>query len=149
MTKKRFSSVYDHHVTKGIKFTKPSKTKQASKDECDVNRIVKRFNETGHVSHVRNGQPLYGDFDTVETFHEAMNIVTNAQEQFALLPAEIRKRFANDPASFLQFVGDPANADELVKMGLATKRETPAPAVPPAPKAPLPPETPKNEPQGS
>lgn len=37
------------------------------------------------------------------------------------LPAQVRAKFSNDAAEFLDFVQNPKNADELVAMGLATK----------------------------
>ena len=48
-----------------------------------------------------------------------------AQEQFAALDAAVRSRFDNDPAKFLEFTADPANADEMVKMGLAVAKPAP------------------------
>ncbi|QXP08056.1 MAG: internal scaffolding protein [Arizlama microvirus] len=53
-----------------------------------------------------------------------MNIVALANEQFANLSAHVRKRFQNDPQEFLQFTSDPENLPEMVKLGLAIKRET-------------------------
>ena len=47
-----------------------------------------------------------------------MNIVASAQQEFDQLPAPVRKRFGNDPASFLDFVHDDSNIDEMAKLGL-------------------------------
>jgi len=37
-------------------------------------------------------------------------------------------RFENDPAKFLEFVNDPKNDEDLIKMGLATKPSTTPPS---------------------
>jgi hypothetical protein len=39
------------------------------------------------------------------------------------LPADIRFRFLNDPGRFVDFCSDPANRDEMSKMGLLRPSE--------------------------
>lgn len=100
-----------------------SRAQQNMKAECDINNIVKRFRETGQLPHMINREARYGDFSDVGTYQDAINTVMLAQEQFDALPAATRRRFDNDPAKFLEFATDPKNQDELIKMGLATRRE--------------------------
>lgn len=101
----------------------PSLTKQSEAAACDINNIMEKYTATGFLPDGDGRQPAYGDFSTMETFQEALNIVSSANAQFYSLPAEIRQRFANDPGQFLGFVEagatDPKVRDELVKMGLA------------------------------
>lgn len=114
--------------------TGPTRTKQAFKAECDVNTIMRRFQETGVMDHVNRYPAGYGDLTNVPSFHEAQNKVARANEMFASIPAAIRKRFGNDPGAYLEFVTDPRNQDELIKMGLARRIEQPeAPAEPDPP----------------
>ena len=47
-----------------------------------------------------------------------MNQIVAAQEAFNGLPAAVRKRFGNDPGQMLDFLDDPQNASEAVKLGL-------------------------------
>lgn len=105
-----------------LEFPNPSKTHQSFKDECDINRIVARYQKTGLLPQV-NSQPQYGDFCTSDDYQTSMNKVLHAQNSFMSLPAKVRARFENDPAKFLDFVYDPENAQELVSLGLATKRD--------------------------
>lgn len=105
-----------------------SQTKQAFKEECDINRIMRKFERTGMIEHARTVPGGYGDFCSAPEFHEACNVVLAAQEMFSTVPSKVRKRFDNDPAAFLAFVQDPANADEMVELGLAR----PSPAASPA-----------------
>lgn len=37
------------------------------------------------------------------------------------MPSEVRKRFGNNPGVFMDFVSNPDNKEELVKLGLAVK----------------------------
>lgn len=102
----------------GLRCDDPTRTQQHFREECDINTIVERFGLTGELpSDLR--VPQYGDFTNVFDYHSAMNAVAAANESFDLLPASIRARFENDPAQFVDFCTDPANKDELIKMGLA------------------------------
>lgn len=114
-----------------------SRAKQAFKDECDVNTIMRRFEQTGVIEHVNRYQGSYGDFTEVpENYQAAVNQVIAAQDMFMSLPAKVRARFANDPGNFLAFVEDPNNADEMVSLGLASRREADPQA--PTPEGPTP-----------
>lgn len=99
-----------------------NRTKQSFKDECDINVIVDRFMKTGEMPKDLR-QPVYGDYDGVIDFQSAMNAVVQAEETFMAMPASVRARFDNDPQKFLDFADNDGNAEEMVKMGLAVKRE--------------------------
>lgn len=100
----------------------PTMTKQSHKDECDINQIMKKFENTGVLPEMIKKEPEYGDFSDPLDYHESMGVVAFANEQFAALSAKVRRRFGNDPREFLEFATDPRNGEEMVKMGLATKR---------------------------
>lgn len=118
----------------------PSMTKQSFKEECDINNIIKQYKMTGMVNHI-SGQAqkgVYTDLPDPMEFQEALHLVEVAEASFATLPSKVRERFQNNPAGFLAFVQDPANKDELVKLGL-TKPVAPAGDPAPAPVPPSPP----------
>lgn len=95
----------------------PSMTKQSFAEECDINTIVRRFGLTGELpSGVR--MPTYADFSNVVDFHTAMNAIAQAGEAFDAMPAEVRARFDNDPAKFVDFCSDEGNRAEALKLGL-------------------------------
>lgn len=110
----------------------PTMTKQSFKDECDINLIMKRYSKSGVLNHLNKYEGRYGDFGDGLDFQSAMGHVIKAQDMFDELPAHVRKRFANSPAEFLDFVSDPVNSEEMVKLGLATLR----PVQPPVSEAP-------------
>lgn len=114
---------YGIRKRKGLVTPEPSRTKQSFRDECDINNVMKKFERTGILPEMIKQNPQYGDFSDVESFQEAQNIVIHANEQFMALDAHIRKRFDNNPAKFLEFVSYPENLDEMVKLGIATKKE--------------------------
>lgn len=107
----------------------PSLAQQHFKDETDINVLLERFKVTGQMPQgVR--LPSYGDFTGVTDFRSAQEAVLNARNAFMDLPASLRARFENDPQKLMDFLADPANSEEAVKLGL---KVAPAPAPAPAP----------------
>lgn len=111
-------SAYIPHEPVTISFDEPSLTKQSFLDQSDINVIMRQFDKNGLLLHTSQHQGRYGDFVTSQDFHDNMNTVLAARAAFDSLPAKIRKNFDNDPALFLDFVQNPANAAEIKAMGL-------------------------------
>jgi len=99
------------------------KTEQGHKAECDVNNIIKKYDRTGLINHVSRFEAMYGDVSSLD-FRQALELQIKVGENFNELPSEIRKRFNNDPTSFLAFLEDPKNDAESVKLGLRTNDRT-------------------------
>lgn len=101
------------------RFTEPSQTRQAFAEQCNINKVMRKYEQTGQLpitnerAQYLNNRPL--------SYHEAMQLVVEGQQAFDQQPAEIRKRFANSPEEFMAFIGDPENADEAVKLGIFEK----------------------------
>lgn len=100
----------------------PTMTDEQFKDECDVNVILSRFLETGVVPRSR-GVGQFLDVSQIGDFQSLMQKVDDARSRFAELPSSIRSRFGHDAGAFLDFVGDPANVEECIKLGIFEKRE--------------------------
>lgn len=103
----------------------PSLTQQQFSDFTDINKLIAQYEKTGLLTHVNSRQPIYGDFSNVSDYQSAYNAVIQAQAAFAVLPADVRERFANDPQQLLSFLSDPKNKQEAIKLGLVNP-ETPA-----------------------
>lgn len=105
----------------------PSMTKQSFVEQCDINRILSQYKVSGMLSHVsaHAAQGSYEDLPDNMEFQDALHIVMDGQKAFSTLPSSLRNRFGNDPAEFLAFMADPANAEEIVKLGLAIEAPPP------------------------
>lgn len=103
-----------------------SMTKQADTEKADMNRILSRASSTGLLPQ-RVAQPLSGEIPDIESFHDAMNLIVNANNQFMALPVAIREEFRHSPEAFLDFARNPENAEKMVTMGLAQKKAPDAP----------------------
>lgn len=96
-----------------------SKTQQAEKVNCDINRIVKHYTKYGVVPEgVTVKAARYADVSQVPTFQEAQNMIRHAEEIFLSVPLEIRRACDHNPAKVMDFINDPANADVLKKFGM-------------------------------
>ncbi len=90
------------------------RTKDCHRDECDINKIMARFDRTGTISHVNKFEGVYADFSDFD-FFEQTRMLTRGREIFDALPAETRREFNQSPADFFQYVNDPANKDDLLQ----------------------------------
>lgn len=98
------------------------RTEQHHKESCDVNQILNRYKRIHGRDLVKDFRGFtQGDFyDTTEVpdLMDALERYRRADEAFMSLPANIRKQFDHDPIQLLEFVKDPKNFDEAVKLGL-------------------------------
>lgn len=116
-------------------FYKPvPRTKQSFVAECDINNIIKSFKVTGQIKHINEkaAQGAYVDLPDPIDFQEALHQVKDAQASFMTLPSQVRSRFDNDPGRFLEFMADPNNQDEIIKLGLAKDTRPPSTPQPPS-----------------
>ncbi len=91
---------------------KDGRTKQAFKDETDINKILKRAQKTGTISHLNKYEARYGDFTSFE-FFDAQLQLSAGRTIFDDLPSEIRNEFNQSPADFFKYVNDPENKERL------------------------------------
>lgn len=108
-------------------FDDPSLTRQEFKDECDLAKIIARFSQSPEgleALALARGylEARFDDVSDVVDYRTALDQVRAADEAFMRLAPEVRSRFDNDAAKFLDFVDDPKNLDELRKMGLANPK---------------------------
>lgn len=107
----------------------PSMTRQSEMANCDIHNILKQFSQIGFEQLVRENaaKGQYADLTDLPDYQDALNTVLAADAAFAALPSQVRDRFHNDPSRFVEFLADPANQDEAIRLGLATDTRTPEP----------------------
>lgn len=122
-----FQAVRQPIVDVSLTFPENSRwTKQSFREECDINTIMARYQSSGIMPAVNEMAPQYLDVTGLD-FAAMQNQVIAAQEFFGSLPSHLRARFKNDPAEFLEYVGDVSNYDEMKAIGLLTRDYRPAP----------------------
>jgi phage internal scaffolding protein len=91
---------------------------QNHKESCDIHHIMRKYERNGVLTHVRDYAGTYMELPSEVDFHLAMNQIAAAQQSFESLPADLRKKFGNDPATFVDFMQDGDNLDAIEKLGL-------------------------------
>lgn len=109
-------------------FSEGDRTTQENKDECDINQIMARWQRNQPPTHIKTSSPQYGDFSSVGEYQDAILRVQAVSAHFATLPARVRDACGNDPARYLEVVGDPNQAELVESWNLTTK--PPEPDVP-------------------
>lgn len=129
----------EYSIDCGETETNKGRTIQSEAEGCDINRMMATFQRTGQIPQSTK-IPHYGDFSNVVDFIDAKNLVNEAEILFNSLPANVRTRFKNNPAEFLEFMNDEANKEEAEELGLIREPESdpePTPSEPPeTPEAP-------------
>lgn len=91
-----------------------SKTIYVPDEFLDIRAFIDRI-MTGQAVY----QPKEGMYSSVTNldYQEALETVAEAEQAFDNLPIELRQRFGS-PEQFLEFVDDPQNFEEAMKLGL-------------------------------
>lgn len=116
-----------------------SKTQQHHSNDCNVNTIMEKYSATGILKNSGKQIPNFADQTSQLQYIDALQLVIDAEAEFNSLPAQIRARFKNSPAEYLDFFSDEANLPEAQKLGLVpSPPKEPAHSGAPAPAAPAP-----------
>lgn len=103
----------------------PSLCRTEFADECDINKIMKRFEATGVIP-APGREPIYWDSENIpNNLQDAMAGMMYANELFMQLPAAVRKEFDNDAVQFVAFASDEANKSKLKEWGLTAPETLP------------------------
>lgn len=80
-----------------------SEVKESFKDQCDINKIMKRYERTGEITHLARTQPIFADvLNAVSDYKTAHDLILEAQSAFLELPSEVREAYGHDPGTFLE-----------------------------------------------
>lgn len=100
-----------------------SLTQQNFAQEADINAKMSQYMKgPGRMglpigNPMASRKPMFGDFSNID-YHAMLNTVTQIDSMFHRLPARLRGRFRNRPELLLEWVSNPDNRKEAVKMGL-------------------------------
>ena len=126
-------------------------THQSFAKDADINNIMAKYLVTGVLVdplNVDSGRrPRFGDFSDLVDYPTMVSRINQAQADFMTLPSDVRAKFSNSVEECLNFIADPANVREAVKLGLLPESMIPITDVVmnPEPKAPDAVVTPPND----
>lgn len=89
--------------------------------DCDINNIV-----SGMTAPLPIREPVSDEVRqfTPDMYEKALYTKAAAESAFMELPSDVRTFFGNDPAKMLSFIGDPANTEKCVELGLMKVNES-------------------------
>lgn len=86
-----------------------------------IKRFVPRMRDRNYVD--REEKIEFTDLTAFVDYHDSMNKVAYLQSEFMNINPRIRARFNNDAGKFYNFVAEPKNRSECIKMGLIKPTE--------------------------
>ena len=101
-------------------------TKQAHKNECDINKIVARARKVGGLDvSLADRRGVFGDVSNIRSFADVQNRLIDANDAFMRLPAATRKKFDNKVINMVTYLDGLADTEEAIKeaveLGLVPK----------------------------
>lgn len=120
-----------------------TRTRVSEQNATNINTIVKQYDRTGYLPQV-DREALFLDVTEMPDYRTSLDLIQKADDMFMDLPADLRARFDNDAAIFLDWTSDEDNREEMVELGMLPKPDLVEPAEPAVePQAPI--ETPPKE----
>lgn len=95
----------------------PSLTQQQFTDDADINVIAKRFG-LSEVPVTPFDPSHFRDTTNDPDLRTVLELQNQAREDFMALPAKLRRRFHDSPQELWDFVQDPENHEEAVRLGI-------------------------------
>lgn len=91
---------------------------QASRDSCDINKLVKRY-QNGEVDILSRVQGVFGDFTQMpKTYLDMLNLQLAAQRTFDELPVDVRQKFSG----YEQFLATAGSKEFFDKLGVVFEK---------------------------
>ena len=118
MTKPIFRTKYEPRIIRTSMKSVKSVTDPQYLSDCSVEGIILRYG----VLPRPDVTPMQIDVSQLGDFSECLNRIEEAKNSFMELPSNIRERFGNDPRSYYQFICNPNNVEECIKLGIMSKR---------------------------
>ena len=112
----------------------PTKTQQQFEKDANINIIMSNYKKGILPEFINKDKGISADlYAQPQDLVEAYDRLEVMKESFGKLPAHVREKFRNSPRLFVEFVGDPANKQEVMDL-FGIRVPAPAPAPEPAPK---------------
>lgn len=100
-----------------------TKTQQQFAAQVNVNNIMNSYKKGNPIMHLNRIEGRYADMSQIGDYQSMLDTVIKARETFETLPSKLRNRFQNDPGKLIEFMNDPKNKEEGIKIGLFSKKD--------------------------
>lgn len=105
----------------------PTMAEQHTAHLTNINYLMERYKPDELAAYIaarsQYRQEILGhDFSVEPNLQEANNVIYKSKQAFSELPEEFQNQFKSH-LEFLKYIDNPANAETLIKLGLATKKQ--------------------------
>lgn len=117
-----FRTPYSPHKAAdyGLSCRDDLKAQQHFKDECDINLIFAKYQQTGEPLPEPGGKyDETGEYLAYNDYRRNLEMIIEADNEFMALPARVRKYYDNDPAKYLEAVY--SKDASIYDLGIAVK----------------------------
>lgn len=81
------------------------------------NEIMRKYKDTGAIPMLED-KGVYEDVSALGDYHDACNRRIMAKNAFTALDISLQNKFEGDPQNMIDFLSNPENREEAVKLGL-------------------------------
>ncbi len=79
---------------------------------------MRNYKRTGILVNPQDARkPIFGDFSDID-FESTQRRIAECKTQFEMMPNAIRNKFHNNPKEMVDFLAQPENEQESIKLGL-------------------------------
>lgn len=118
----KFFTRFNSAPAVSLKFEEQSMTDQSFAEDADINQCLKKYGSVENYNAAQalagvSKQGVFADVSAMD-FEKAQALVNDANAEFAQLPSDIRDYFNNNPSILLEFLANPDNKAEAIRLGL-------------------------------
>lgn len=121
MTQQQKNTQNKTHLTS---FTGPSLTQKQFGKQANINTIMRNYQNTGIYGYVTRMSPNYQPEGSTVDRHQLQNTIAAAKSNWEKIPTDVRAKFNNNLQNALNFIENPENREESIKLGLIPKTYT-------------------------
>ncbi len=104
-----------HGKSEVRKYKLHGRTKQSQRDECDINKLLERYQRDASLGHLEKYGGEYGNYADYD-FENHVTKIAEMNTIFEQLPAEVKKDFGQNTGRFFEYVTDPENREKLAEL---------------------------------
>ncbi len=97
------------------KYKLHGRTKQSQEDQCDINKLLERYQRDASLGHLEKYGGEYGNYADYD-FENHVTKIAEMNTIFEQLPAEVKKDFGQSTNKFFEFVTNPQNEGKLAEL---------------------------------
>lgn len=89
--------------------------------DADINNLMRKYT----YAELPDVPVTVSQFSQVIDYQDMLNASIEVRKAFDMLPGDLRQKFGDNPQNIINFLNDPNNRDEAIKLGLVNPKVEP------------------------